>query len=92
MAIAFAREGADIVCSYWKEHEDAAETRRLVEAAGRRCITVPGDIGDREHCRALVERAVGDLGTSAARSSARPGASPCTRGRPEGYTKVILHP
>jgi NAD(P)-dependent dehydrogenase (short-subunit alcohol dehydrogenase family) len=54
--------GADIVCSYWKEHEDAAETRRLVEAAGRRCITVPGDIGDREHCRALVERAVGELG------------------------------
>ena len=62
VAIAFAREGADIVCSYWKEHEDAAETRRLVEAAGRRCITVPGDIGDREHCRALVERVVGELG------------------------------
>ena len=62
VAIAFAREGADIVCSYWKEHEDAAETRRLVEAAGRRCLTVPGDIGDREHCQALVERAMGELG------------------------------
>jgi len=62
VAIAFAREGADILCSYWKEDEDAAETRRLVEDAGRRCIAVPGDIGDRDRCRALVERAVGDLG------------------------------
>jgi hypothetical protein len=43
VAIAFAREGADVVCSYWKEDEDAAETRRLVEDAGRRCITAPGD-------------------------------------------------
>jgi NAD(P)-dependent dehydrogenase (short-subunit alcohol dehydrogenase family) len=62
VAIAFAREGADVLCSYWKEDEDAAETRRLVEDAGRRCLTVPGDIGDREHCRAMVERTVGDLG------------------------------
>lgn len=62
VAIAFAREGADVLCSYWKEDEDAAETRRLVEEAGRRCLTVPGDIGDREHCRALVERALGELG------------------------------
>jgi NAD(P)-dependent dehydrogenase (short-subunit alcohol dehydrogenase family) len=62
VAIAFAREGADVLCSYWKEHEDAAETRRLVEEAGRRCVTVPGDIGDREHDRALVERALGELG------------------------------
>ncbi len=62
VAIAFAREGADVLCSYWKEDEDAEETRRLVEDAGRRCVTVPGDIGDRAHCRALVEQAVGDLG------------------------------
>ena len=62
VAIAFAREGADLLCSYWKEDEDAAETRRLVEEAGRRCLTVPGDIGDRGHSRALVERAVGELG------------------------------
>ena len=62
VAIAFAREGADLLCSYWKEDDDAAQTRRLVEEAGRRCITVPGDIGDRDHCRALVERAVGELG------------------------------
>jgi NAD(P)-dependent dehydrogenase (short-subunit alcohol dehydrogenase family) len=62
VAIAFAREGADVLCSYWKEDEDAAETGRLVEAAGRRCLAVPGDIGDREHCRGLVDRAVDELG------------------------------
>ena len=62
VAIAFAREGADVLCSYWKEDDDAAETKRLVEEAGRRCVTVPGDIGDREHCRALVDRAAGELG------------------------------
>jgi NAD(P)-dependent dehydrogenase (short-subunit alcohol dehydrogenase family) len=62
VAIAFAREGADVLCSYWKEHEDAAETKRLVEEAGRRCVTVPGDVGDREHDRALVERALDELG------------------------------
>jgi NAD(P)-dependent dehydrogenase (short-subunit alcohol dehydrogenase family) len=61
VAIAFAREGADVLCSYLTEDEDAAETRRLVEAAGRRCLTVPGDIGERDHCRALVDRAVGEL-------------------------------
>ena len=62
VALAFAREGADVLCSYWKEDDDAAETRRLVEEAGRRCLTVPGDIGDRDHARALVERTVAELG------------------------------
>jgi NAD(P)-dependent dehydrogenase (short-subunit alcohol dehydrogenase family) len=62
VAIAFAREGADVLCSYWKEHDDAAATKRLVEAAGRRCITAPGDIGERDHAQALVERAVRELG------------------------------
>ena len=62
VAIAFAREGADVLCSYWNEHDDAAETRRLVEDAGRRCLTAPGDIGDRAHCRALVDEALGELG------------------------------
>jgi NAD(P)-dependent dehydrogenase (short-subunit alcohol dehydrogenase family) len=62
VALAFAREGADVLCSYWKEDDDAAETQRLVEDAGRRCMTVPGDVGDREHCRALVDRAVDELG------------------------------
>src|SRR3954452_4324940 len=62
VAIAFAREGADVLCSYLDEEDDAAETKRWVEDAGRRCVTVPGDVGHREHCFALVERAVDDLG------------------------------
>ena len=62
VALAFAREGADVLCSYLVEHDDAAETRRLVEDAGRRCLTVAGDVGDRDHCRALVDRTVGELG------------------------------
>jgi len=62
VAIAFAREGADVLCSYWNEDEDAAETSALVEDAGRRCVTVAGDIGDRGHCLALVDRTLGELG------------------------------
>src|SRR3954454_2698000 len=62
VAIAFAREGADVLCSYWKEDEDAAETARLVPGGGRRCLAVAGDIGDRDHCQALVDRAVRELG------------------------------
>src|SRR3954467_12843451 len=61
VAIAFAREGADVLCSYLSGDEAAAEPRRLVEDAGRRCLTVPGDVGDREHCRRLVEQATGEL-------------------------------
>jgi NAD(P)-dependent dehydrogenase (short-subunit alcohol dehydrogenase family) len=62
VALAFAREGADILCSYLEEDDDAAQTQRLVEDAGRRCLTVRGDIGDRDHCFELVKRAVGELG------------------------------
>ena len=42
VALAFAREGADVLVSYWNEHEDARETQKLVEAAGRRAVLVPG--------------------------------------------------
>ncbi len=62
VALAFAREGADVLVSYYNEHEDAAETRRLVESAGRRCLLVPGDIKDAAHCRKLVDDAVKTLG------------------------------
>jgi NAD(P)-dependent dehydrogenase (short-subunit alcohol dehydrogenase family) len=62
VAIAFTREGADLLVSYLDEHQDAEETRRLVEAAGRTCILMPGDIGKAGHCRALVERAVSQFG------------------------------
>ncbi len=62
VALAFAREGADVVISYLNEHDDARETARLVEAEGRRAIDAPGDIGDEAHCQALVQRTVDELG------------------------------
>jgi NAD(P)-dependent dehydrogenase (short-subunit alcohol dehydrogenase family) len=57
VAIAFAREGADVLVSYYNEEEDARETGRWVEEAGRRALLVSGDIKDEAHCRKLVERA-----------------------------------
>ncbi|MEU8216813.1 SDR family oxidoreductase [Micromonospora taraxaci] len=64
VAIAFAREGADVLISYLDEEEDAdaRETIRLVEEAGRRGVAVRGDITDESHCQELVDRAVRDLG------------------------------
>ncbi len=62
VAIAFAREGADVLISYLSEHEDAEETRRLIEEAGRQAVLVPGDISDAVHCRAIVARAVEAFG------------------------------
>ncbi|MFC9970404.1 SDR family oxidoreductase [Spirillospora sp. NPDC127200] len=62
VAIAFAREGADVLISYLDEHEDAAETRRWVEEAGRKCVLVPGDVADPAHCRTIVDKAVEEFG------------------------------
>lgn len=62
VAIAFAREGADVAISYLDEHDDAQDTARLVEAAGRKALLLPGDLADRGHCRDLVERTVSELG------------------------------
>jgi NAD(P)-dependent dehydrogenase (short-subunit alcohol dehydrogenase family) len=63
VAIAFAREGADVLVSYLEAEEaDARETARHVEEAGRRAELVAGDIGDPAHCRAVVERAIGAFG------------------------------
>ncbi|MDV8005924.1 SDR family oxidoreductase [Rhodococcus sp. IEGM 1318] len=63
VAIAFAREGADVVLSYLDEEEqDARETARWVEEAGRKAVSVPGDLRSEEHCSALVETAVRELG------------------------------
>ncbi|HLJ67491.1 MAG TPA: SDR family oxidoreductase [Chloroflexota bacterium] len=63
VAIAFAREGADVAVVYLDEHQDAEQTRREVEAAGRRCITIAGDVGNEAFCREAVERTVSELGT-----------------------------
>ncbi len=62
VALAFAREGADVLVSYHSEHQDAAETRRLVEQAGRQCLLIPGDIKNAAHCRGLVDEAVRAFG------------------------------
>jgi NAD(P)-dependent dehydrogenase (short-subunit alcohol dehydrogenase family) len=62
VALAYAREGADILLSYLSEHEDARETVRVVEAAGRKAVAVAGDIGDEAHCRALVRQSVAEFG------------------------------
>jgi NAD(P)-dependent dehydrogenase (short-subunit alcohol dehydrogenase family) len=63
VAIAYAREGADVAISYLAEEQpDAEETRTWVEKAGQRCLLLPGDIRDRDHCTTLVEHTVQDLG------------------------------
>jgi hypothetical protein len=62
VAIAFAREGADVVVSYLDEHDDARATVALVEEAGRRALAIAGDIGDEAHCASLVRRTVDDFG------------------------------
>ena len=63
VALAFAREGADVVLSYLDEEEtDARETARVVEEAGRRAVLAPGDLQDEAYCRGLVERCASELG------------------------------
>lgn len=62
VAIAFAREGADILISYLEEQEDAEETGRLVEEAGRKAVLVAGDIQHASHCREIIDKAVSELG------------------------------
>jgi NAD(P)-dependent dehydrogenase (short-subunit alcohol dehydrogenase family) len=62
VALAFAREGADILISYLDEHEDARQTKRLVEDAGRKAVLVAGDIGSPEQCEGIVRRALHEFG------------------------------
>ncbi|CAH0117740.1 MULTISPECIES: SDR family oxidoreductase [unclassified Paenibacillus] len=63
VAIAFAKEGADVAIVYLNEHEDAEETKRHVEEAGRKCVLLPGDAGDETFCREAIARTVKELGT-----------------------------
>ena len=62
VAIAFAREGADVLLSYLSEHEDAEDTRRQVDLAGRKAVLMPGDIQSASHCRDIVDMAVSEFG------------------------------
>lgn len=62
VAIAYAREGADVAISYLDEHEDAKDTARYVEAAGRQCLLLPGDLAQKEQCLAIVDKTVERFG------------------------------
>jgi NAD(P)-dependent dehydrogenase (short-subunit alcohol dehydrogenase family) len=62
VAIAFAREGADLLIAYLDEHEDAQDTARYVEDAGRRCVLVSGDLADRAHAKTVIPKAVEEFG------------------------------
>jgi len=80
VAIAYAREGADVLISYVPEEEDdARDTAQYIEKAGRKAVLVPGDIRDEAHCRAIIDRARTELGgldilvNNAAYQMAQPG-------------------
>ncbi len=62
VALAFAREGADVLISYWNEHKDANDTKRLVEEAGQKAILHAGDISDEQVCQDIVEQAMAVFG------------------------------
>jgi NAD(P)-dependent dehydrogenase (short-subunit alcohol dehydrogenase family) len=62
VAVAFAAEGADVAIVYLEEHEDAAETRRLVEERGRRCLVLPADLGTEAAAVAVVQSTIAELG------------------------------
>jgi hypothetical protein len=62
VALAYAREGADVLIAYLDEHEDARETARLVEEAGRKAVLMAGDLADPAHCRAIVDKAAAEFG------------------------------
>lgn len=62
VAIAFAREGADVLISYLKETEDAKETAKYIEEAGKKAVLVEGDISEEAHCKKIIDRAVKEFG------------------------------
>ncbi|MEX5744603.1 SDR family oxidoreductase [Massilia sp. X63] len=62
VAVLFAREGADVAVMYLNEHQDAEETKRCVEAEGRRCVTIAGDVKDAAFCKEAVEKVVAEFG------------------------------
>ncbi|WP_189603032.1 SDR family oxidoreductase [Salinimicrobium marinum] len=62
VAIAFAREGANVLISYLKEHEDADKTAQYVRDAGKKAVLLAGDVSDENHCKKIVQRAVEEFG------------------------------
>jgi NAD(P)-dependent dehydrogenase (short-subunit alcohol dehydrogenase family) len=62
VAVLFAREGANVAITYLNEHKDAEATKRMVEKEGRKCLLLPGDIGESSHCQETVESTVEEFG------------------------------
>jgi len=62
VAIYFAKEGADVVIVYLNEHQDAEETKKLVEAEGKKCLLLAGDIGDETFCQEIVTKSIAQFG------------------------------
>lgn len=62
VAVLFAREGADVAIGYLDEHEDAEATKKMVEAEGRRCLLVAGDVGNRSFCRQFIQKTIDEYG------------------------------
>ncbi len=62
VAVAFAKEGADVVIVYLNEHDDAEETKQAVEQKGRSCMLLPGDIGDESFCKQIVDKTINEFG------------------------------
>lgn len=62
VAIYFAKEGADVVISYLNEHNDANETKTEIEQEGRKCLLIPGDIGDEQFCKDIVKQTIDAFG------------------------------
>ncbi|MEY2481941.1 MAG: hypothetical protein QOK24_469 [Verrucomicrobiota bacterium] len=62
VAVLFAKEGADVSVVYFNEHKDARETKRLVEAQGRKCLLIAGDIGREKFCQSAVTKTKRELG------------------------------
>jgi NAD(P)-dependent dehydrogenase (short-subunit alcohol dehydrogenase family) len=62
VAVAFAKEGADVAVAYLEEDDDAAHTRQLIEDAARRCVLIRGDLSEEEQCRRAVDQTVAELG------------------------------
>ena len=62
VAVAFAKEGADVAILYLNEHKDASDTRKMVEEEGAKCVLIAGDIGDEGFCKAAIEQTIKELG------------------------------
>lgn len=62
VAIYFAKEGADVAIAYLNEHQDAEETKQLIESEGRQCLLFSGDVGEEDHCKEIVKQTIDHFG------------------------------